>query len=73
VVEQPWPLSFVTSAAPYAPAIGQPASGDLLQKRIVRVLGIAAAYGHRALILGAWGCGAFKTIPVAPQKIFGRP
>jgi uncharacterized protein (TIGR02452 family) len=70
VVEQPWPLSFVTSAAPYAPAIGQPASGDLLQKRIVRVLGIAAAYGHRALILGAWGCGAFKNDPRRTAKDF---
>lgn len=70
VVEQPWPLSFVTSGAPYAPAIGQPASGDLLQKRIVRVLGIAAAYGHRALILGAWGCGAFKNDPRRTAKDF---
>jgi uncharacterized protein (TIGR02452 family) len=70
VVEQPWPLSFVTSAAPYAPAIGQPASGDLLQKRIVRVLGVAAAYGHRSLVLGAWGCGAFKNDPHRTAKDF---
>jgi uncharacterized protein (TIGR02452 family) len=24
-----------------------------------RVLAIASSYGHAALILGAWGCGAF--------------
>src|SRR5262245_54324925 len=57
-LDQPWLLSFITCAAPYAPAIGQPESGDLLQKRIHRVLSIAQAFGHSALALGAWGCGA---------------
>jgi uncharacterized protein (TIGR02452 family) len=59
----PWVLSFVTCAAPYAPAIGQPQAGDLLQKRIHRVLAIALAYGHATLVLGAWGCGAFANDP----------
>ena len=62
-LDGPWPLCFLTCAAPYAPAIGQPESGDLLQKRIHRVLGIARAYGHSALVLGAWGCGAFENRP----------
>jgi uncharacterized protein (TIGR02452 family) len=26
------------------------------------VLGIAAAKGHNALVLGAWGCGVFREI-----------
>jgi uncharacterized protein (TIGR02452 family) len=60
---QPWLLSFITCAAPYAPAIGQPEAGDLLQKRIHRVLAIAQAYGHAVLVLGAWGCGAFANDP----------
>lgn len=60
---RPWLLSFVTCAAPYAPTIGQPCSGDLLQKRIDRVLAIARAYEHAALVLGAWGCGAFENDP----------
>ncbi len=60
---QPWLVSFLTCAAPYAPVIGQPKSGDLLQKRIDRVLAIARAYGHAALVLGAWGCGAFANDP----------
>jgi len=59
----PWLLSFITCAAPYAPTVGRPRSGDLLQKRIHRVLAIARAYGHSALILGAWGCGAFANDP----------
>jgi uncharacterized protein (TIGR02452 family) len=62
-LEHPWLLSVITCAAPYAPAIGQPEAGDLLQKRIHRVLAIAQAYGHAALVLGAWGCGAFGNDP----------
>jgi len=58
-LDRPWLLSFLTSAAPYAPAVGHPESGDLLQKRISRVLAVASAYGYQALVLGAWGCGAF--------------
>ena len=62
-LDEPWILSFLTSAAPYASSIGQPESGDLLQKRIHRILAVAAAYGYEALVLGAWGCGAFGNDP----------
>jgi uncharacterized protein (TIGR02452 family) len=58
-----WLLSFLTCAAPYAPTIGQPRAGDLLRRRVHRVLAIASSYGHAALILGAWGCGAFGNDP----------
>ena len=59
-LDTPWLLSFITCAAPYAPSVGQPKSGDLLQQRIHRVLEIAQAYGYTDLVLGAWGCGAFR-------------
>ncbi len=62
-LEKPWLLSFITCAAPYAPAIGQPEAGDLLQRRIHRVLAIARAYDYATLVLGAWGCGAFHNDP----------
>ena len=39
-LDRPWLLSFLTCAAPYAPTIGQPLSGDLLERRIHRVLAI---------------------------------
>ena len=62
-LDQPWLLSFITCAAPVASRIGQPESGNLLQKRIHRVLAIAQAYDYSTLILGAWGCGAFGNDP----------
>jgi hypothetical protein len=63
LLDRPWRSSFLTCAASYAPAIGQPESGDLLQSRIARVLAIARSFGHAALVLGAWGCGAFGNDP----------
>lgn len=69
-LEAPWPLSFITCAAPYAPAIGQPEAGDLLATRIQRVLAIANAYGRRTLVLGAWGCGAFANDPERTARDF---
>ena len=69
-LEQPWLLSFITCAAPYAPTIGQPEAGDLLQQRIQRVLAIAHAYGYTALTLGAWGCGAFANDPHRAARDF---
>ena len=62
-LDRPWLLCFLTAAAPYAPGIGQPQSGNLLQKRIHRVLAVASAYGYESLVLGAWGCGAFGNDP----------
>lgn len=62
-LDKPWFLCFITAAAPFAPVVGQPEAGDLLCKRIHRVLEVACAYGHEALVLGAWGCGAFENDP----------
>jgi len=70
VLEQPWLLSFITCAAPYAPDTGQPLAGDLLQQRMHRVLAIARSYGHAVLVLGAWGCGAFANDPRRTARDF---
>ena len=67
---EPWLCSFVTCAAPYAPGVGQPLAGDLLCARIHRVLAIARAHGYRALVLGAWGCGAFGNDPERTARDF---
>lgn len=67
---QPWSTSFVTCAAPYAPRVGQPRSGDLLERRIRRLLAVAHAYAFDTLVLGAWGCGAFGNDPVRTARDF---
>ena len=66
----PWPLSILTCAAPYAPGVGKPLAADLLQARIHRVLAIARAFEYPALVLGAWGCGAFGNDPVRTARDF---
>ena len=71
-LDQPWLLSFITCAAPVASRIGQPESGDLLQRRIHRVLSITKAFGYAALVLGAWGCGAFANDPRRTAVDFRR-
>ncbi|WP_417739475.1 TIGR02452 family protein [Rosistilla oblonga] len=68
--DQPWLLSFITCAAPYAPSIGRTRSAKMLRQRIDRVLAIAQAYRYNSLVLGAWGCGAFGNDPLQTAKDF---
>jgi len=65
-----WPLSFLTCAAPFAPAIGRTEAARMLRQRIYRVLSIARAYQYETLVLGAWGCGAFGNDPLQTAKDF---
>jgi uncharacterized protein (TIGR02452 family) len=58
-LDAPWLLDVLTCAAPVAFRVGQPLAGDLMARRITRVLAIAQAHGYDTLVLGAWGCGAF--------------
>ncbi|MGI3185261.1 TIGR02452 family protein [Nioella aestuarii] len=63
----PFPVGIVTAAAPNKKALieagmeaklGQEV--DLaLSRRVDCILRIALAQGHRAIVLGAWGCGVF--------------
>lgn len=71
-LEAPWPLDFLTCAAPYAPHIGATESAALLRVRIRRVLAVARAYGYTVVVLGAWGCGAFGNDPHATAADFRR-
>lgn len=67
-----WCTSFATCAAPYASRLGPPRSGDLLARRIRRLLAVARAYAFDALVLGAWGCGAFGNDPVRTARDFQK-
>jgi uncharacterized protein (TIGR02452 family) len=69
-VAKPWLTSFATCAAPFVPAVGQPRSGDLLERRIGRLLAVAHAHAFDTLVLGAWGCGAFGNDPLRTARDF---
>ena len=76
LLEQPWPLSFVTAAAPNAGVarkrgVSEQEIRETLEVRAERVLRVAAAHGHDAIVLGAWGCGVFQNDPWAIAGIFG--
>jgi uncharacterized protein (TIGR02452 family) len=68
-LDRPYPVTFLTSAAPNAGAIRRNQPGalatipEVLETRARRVLDIAAAHGERRLVLGAWGCGVFENDP----------
>ncbi|TNF32068.1 MAG: TIGR02452 family protein, partial [Deltaproteobacteria bacterium] len=38
--------------------------------RAGHILGLARAMGHRTLVLGAWGCGAFGNAPADAAEAF---
>ncbi|MEV6760024.1 TIGR02452 family protein [Streptomyces sp. NPDC051105] len=69
LLAEPSRAGFLTSAAPNAGVIRRTAperTGELpgaLAGRAERVLEVAAAYGYRRLVLGAWGCGVFQNDP----------
>ena len=72
-----WPLSFITMAAPNYRAHGfDPATKPKLlaafEERIRKVLLIALAHRHNALVLGAWGCGAFGNDSQDVAPIFAK-
>lgn len=71
-LEEPWLFDVITAAAPVASHVGRPRSGDLLERRIHRVLEVAAGFSYDALVLGAWGCGAFGNDPVRTADSFAR-
>ena len=42
-----------------------------LRRRAGLVLAVAAANGHRTILLGAWGCGVFRNDPALVADAFG--
>jgi uncharacterized protein (TIGR02452 family) len=68
-LDTPWRLSVLTCAAPVADGADGEAA-ELLRQRIEHVLAIAEAYAYEALVLGAWGCGAFGNDPGRTARDF---
>jgi uncharacterized protein (TIGR02452 family) len=69
LLAEPYPVSFLTSAAPNAGEAlrREPGLRDRIRRVLVqraeRVLAVAAHHGARRLVLGAWGCGVFRNDP----------
>ncbi|WP_030491980.1 TIGR02452 family protein [Micromonospora chokoriensis] len=76
LLDQPYTTSFLTAAAPNLGEIlrNQPEHvadvPAVLAQRARRVLEVAAAHGHRTLVLGAWGCGVFRNDPATVANAF---
>jgi uncharacterized protein (TIGR02452 family) len=65
LLEQPYVCAFITAPAVNAKVVLQrnPSRRQEIREamwtRVLKVLAIAAAHRHEALVLGAWGCGVF--------------
>ncbi len=76
LIEEPWPCSILTSPAPYAEALRRwqpellPQVEPALRARIAKVLAVGILHGHEAIVLGAWGCGAFGNEPSLVASLF---
>ncbi|MEU5545940.1 TIGR02452 family protein [Streptomyces sioyaensis] len=76
LLDVPYEAGFLTAAAPNAGVIARQlpaATGRVaaaLAARAERVLEVAAAGGHRQLVLGAWGCGVFRNEPAEVAAAF---
>jgi uncharacterized protein (TIGR02452 family) len=75
LLDQPYLCSFITCAAVNAkviPAHQKTKIKAVMEQRIDRVLAIAALHEIDALILGAWGCGAFGNDSRQIAELFGK-
>ncbi|APR75618.1 Hypothetical protein A7982_00964 [Minicystis rosea] len=74
----PFLVSILTSPAPNAGeelrrrAGARPQIRAALERRADHVLRVAAAEGHRVLVLGAWGCGVFRNDPTEVADAFAK-
>ncbi|HEX6828499.1 MAG TPA: TIGR02452 family protein, partial [Burkholderiales bacterium] len=62
LLEEPYTVGMITCAAVNAnhvPAELQPEIVPAMRPRILKVLSVGIAHRHDAIVLGAWGCGAF--------------
>ena len=78
LLERPFLLSILTSPAPNAGEASRQGRNEggrvnaVLEARAATVLAVAAARGHRTLVLGAWGCGVFRNDPAVVARAFDR-
>ena len=71
--EKPFKVAFVSAAACDARDVApldRPKIVGAMGARIIKVLAVAQANGHDALVLGAWGCGNFGNDPALIADLF---
>lgn len=73
---EPRVVSVVSAAAPNRCALGlfltRRTLVDVFERRIRMILELALRKGHRNLVLGAWGCGAFGNSPSLVAACFKK-
>lgn len=75
-LEEPFELSIITAPAPNVRAMGNLSEEqeeelkDIIRHRAIKILQVAETHGHKNIILGAWGCGAFGNSPEMVAKAF---
>lgn len=78
LLEAPYSCAVITSPAVHATGVRRhtPALtgeiGSIMWNRILKVLAVADKHGHRELVLGAWGCGAFGNDGNEIAKLFRK-
>lgn len=78
LLESPFVVSIITAPAPNAGEAKRNGRSEgrhvreVLAARARKVVQVAAAHGHRVLVLGAWGCGVFRNEPAHVADAFAR-
>ncbi len=76
LLEAPYLCSIITSPAVHASGVQRYVPARLeeiphaMWNRILKVLAVAERHGHKAIVLGAWGCGAFGNDSNEIAKLF---